>query len=187
MSTRIHPLMTVEDLLALPDDDNRYELIEGELIASRNPALKHQRILINLATALKIYLDQNPIGEVFPNPGVIFDKHNSVIPDVVFLTREQLARVGSEPHVHEAPALAVEIVSPGRENARRDRVMKLQVYGKFGVGEYWIVDPEARSVEIYRLKEGALALVAALTGDDELTSPALPGFGCRLDRIFGKG
>lgn len=186
MSTRIHPLLTVEDLPALPDDDNRYELIEGELIVSRNPSLTHQSVLGNVYMELRKYLDLNPVGEVFPTPGVIFDKYNSVIPDLVFLTREQLARVGSEPHIHEAPALAVEVVSPGRDNARRDRVVKLQVYGKFGVGEYWVVDPEARAVEVHRLAEGVLAPVATLGGADELTSPAFPGFTCRLDKIFGK-
>jgi Uma2 family endonuclease len=187
MPTRTHPLLTVEDLLALPDDDNhRHELIEGELIVSCNPSLNHQRILRNLVLVLQTYLDQNPIGEAFPTPGVILDKHNSVIPDVVFLTSEQLARVGSEPHIHEGPALAVEIVSPGRENARRDRVVKLETYGKFRVGEYWIVDPDARTVEIYRPAGGALALAETLKADGELTSPALPGFTCRLEKLFGK-
>jgi Uma2 family endonuclease len=185
MTTKIAPLLTTEDLIALPDDGNTYELIEGELIVSRNPTLTHQRVLINLATAIKNYLDRNPLGEVFPTPGVIFDRYNSVIPDLVFLTKEQLERVGAQAHIHEAPALVVEIVSPGRENARRDRVVKLQVYGKFGVGEYWVVDPEARSLEIFRLTEGALAHVATLGGDEEITSPLLPGFACKTTRVFG--
>ncbi|MDT5294180.1 MAG: hypothetical protein QOJ76_1060, partial [Acidobacteriota bacterium] len=156
MTTKIEPLLTTDDLIALPDDDNTYELIEGELIVSRTPTLTHQRIIGNLLYAIKNYLELNPIGEVFSTPGVIFDKYNSVIPDLVFLTNEQLARVGAESHIYEAPALAVEIVSPGRENARRDRVVKLQVYGKFGVGEYWVADPESRTLEIYRPAEGAL-------------------------------
>lgn len=186
MPTHTRTLLTVEDLLALPDNDNnRYELIEGELIVSCNPSLNHQRILGNIFAALKNYLDQNPIGEAFLTPGVIFDRHNSVIPDVVFLTNEQLARVGSEPHIHEGPALAVEVVSPGRENARRDRVVKLETYGKFGVGEYWIVDPEARSVEVYRPGGGALALAETFKAAGVITSPALPGFACDLEKLFG--
>ena len=186
MTTKIAPPLTTEDLLALPDDDNIYELIEGEIIVSRTPTLTHQRILANLLTELMRYLERNHVGEAFPNPGVIFDKHNSVIPDVAFLTNEQLARVGSEAHVHEAPALAVEIVSPGRENARRDRVTKLRLYGKFGVGEYWVADPESRTLEIYRPSEGALTLAATLTGDDEITSPLLPGFACKVSKVFGE-
>ncbi len=79
----------------------------------------------------------------------------------------------------------MEVVSPGRENARRDRVRKLRVYGKFGVGEYWVADPEARTVEIYRPASGALALVATVGGDEEITSPLLPGFACKASRVFG--
>lgn len=184
MSLKIAPLLTTDDLLLMPDDGNIYELIEGELIVSRSPALTHQLVLGNLFFCLKSYLMQNPIGTAFLNPGVIFDRHNSVIPDIAFLTNEQIERVGSEPHIHEAPALAVEIVSPGRENARRDRVVKLQVYGKFGVKEYWVADPEARTLEIYRLAEGALAHAATLRGDEEITSPALPGFACKASKIF---
>lgn len=182
--TKIAPPLTTEDLLALPDDDNIYELIEGEIIVSRTPTLTHQRILINLTAAIKNYLEQNPIGQVFPTPGVIFDKNNSVIPDVVLLTSEQLARTGSKAHIHEATAHAVEIVSPGRENARRDRVAKLGVYDKFGVGEYRAADLESRSIEIYRRAEGALALTATLTGDDEITSALLPGFACGAGKVF---
>jgi Uma2 family endonuclease len=186
MTTKIAPLLTVEDLEALPDDGNTYELIEGELIVSRSPALTHQFVIGNLFFCLRNHLERNPAGRAFITPGVIFDKHNSVIPDVVFLTNEQLAAVGSDAHIHEAPALAVEVVSPGSENAKRDRVVKLQVYGKFGVGEYWVADPEARTLEIYRPAGGALALAATLKGDDEITTPLLPGFACRVKKVFGE-
>ncbi|HEX8685118.1 MAG TPA: Uma2 family endonuclease, partial [Pyrinomonadaceae bacterium] len=163
MTTNIAPLLTTDDLTALPDDDgNTYELIEGELIVSGMPTLTHQRVISNLLHIVKSYLDEHPVGEVFATPGVIFDRHNAVIPDLVFLTNEQLERVGAEPHIRLAPALAVEVVSPGRENARRDRVRKLRVYGRFGVGEYWVADPEARTVEIYRPGGGALALAATV-------------------------
>ena len=185
MSLKIAPLLTTEDFVALPDDGNIYELIEGELIVSRSPAIAHQLVLDNLFFYLRSYLEQNPIGKVITTPGVIFDRHNSVIPDVVFLTNEQIERVGSEPHINEAPALAVEVVSPGRENARRDRVVKLQVYGKFGVKEYWVADPQSRTLEIYRVADGVLAHAATLRGEEEITSPALPGFACKAGQIFG--
>jgi Uma2 family endonuclease len=185
MTTKIAPLLTTDDLIALPDDGNTYELIEGELIVSSAPTLTHQRVIANLLYLIQSCLAENPIGEVFPTPGVIFDKHNGVIPDIVFLTNEQVERVGEETHIRFAPAIAVEVVPPGRENARRDRVVKLKTYGKFGVGEYWVADPEARTVEIYRPTGDALALVATLTGDDEITSPLLPGFSCKAARVFG--
>ncbi|MDT7781315.1 MAG: hypothetical protein QOC99_3827 [Acidobacteriota bacterium] len=186
MTTKIAPLLTTEDLIALPDDGNTYELIEGELIVSRTPTLTHQCVLDNLFFYLRSYLEQNPIGRAITTPGVIFDKYNSVIPDLVFLTNEQLERVGAQTHIHVAPALAVEIVSPGRENARRDRVVKLQVYGKFGVGEYWVADPELHTLEIYRPAEGALGLAATLSSGEEITTPALPGFRCEVGKVFGE-
>lgn len=185
MTTNTAPLLTTDDLIALPDDGNTYELIEGELIVSSAPSFRHQRVIAKLLYLIQNYLDANPIGEVVPTPGVIFDRHNSVIPDLVFVTNEQLEQIGAEAHIKLAPALAVEVVSPGRENARRDRVRKLKIYGRFGVGEYWVADPEARTVEIYRPAGGALALAAAVGGDEEITSPLLPGFACRASRVFG--
>jgi Uma2 family endonuclease len=185
MTTNTAPLLTTDDLIALPDDGNTYELIEGELIVSSAPTVTHQRVIANLLYLIHRYLDENPLGEVLPTPGVIFDRHNSVIPDLVFVTNEQLEQIGAEAHIKLAPALAVEVVSPGRENARRDRVKKLRVYGKFGVGEYWVADPEARTVEIYRPADGALALVATVGGEEEIISPLLPGFACGAARVFG--
>jgi Uma2 family endonuclease len=185
MTTNTAPLLTTDDLIALPDDGNTYELIEGELIVSSSPTLRHQFAIGNLFLYVSAYLADNPIGRVVMTPGVIFDRHNAVIPDLVFLTNEQLERIGAESHIRLAPALAVEVVSPGRENARRDRVRKLKVYGKFGVGEYWVADPEARTVEIYRPAGGALALAATVGGDEEITSPLLPGFACGASRVFG--
>jgi Uma2 family endonuclease len=184
MTTNTAPLLTTDDLIALPDDGNTYELIEGELIVSSAPTVTHQRVIGKLLYFIQSYLDANPVGEVLPTPGVIFDRHNSVIPDIVFVTNEQLEQIGAEAHIKLAPALAVEVVSPGRENARRDRVKKLRVYGKFGVGEYWVADPEARTVEIYRPADGARALVATISGDEEITSPLLPGFACKAARVF---
>jgi Uma2 family endonuclease len=185
MTTKSATLLTIDDLIALPEDGNRYELIEGELIVSGMPSLTHQDVIGNLFFWLRRYLQDNPIGRVVMTPGVIFDRYNGVIPDIVFLTNEQLEAVGADTHIRFAPALAVEVVSPGRENARRDRVKKLRLYDKFGVGEYWVADPEARTLEIYRRAEGALALAATLTGEDEINTPLLPGFTSTPARVFG--
>ena len=184
MSTQIHPVLTVDDLDALPDDDNRYELVEGELLVSRAPSLTHQRISGNIFACLWTYLSQNPIGEVITTPGVIFDEHNAVIPDLVYMSRETAAAVASGKHITGAPDLAVEVVSPGAEGARRDRSLKRQVYSKNGVKEYWIADPERRTVEVYRLQNQILEPAATLTIEDALTSPLLPGLRCSVRDIF---
>lgn len=186
MSTKIEPLLTIADLEAMPGDGNRYELFEGELHVSRAPGLSHQRALGNLHVLLRAYLAQNPLGEVLLTPGVIFDDSNSAIPDAVFLTSRQVSSVGSGERILEAPELVIGIVSPGVENARRDRGVKRQVYAKHGVREYWIADPEKRALEIYRLAGRTLKLTATLGGADEITTPSLPGFSCTAEQIFGK-
>ena len=187
MSAKIEPLLTIADLEAMPDDGNRYELFEGELFVSRAPGLSHQRVLGNFYAIFRAYLEQNPIGEVLLTPGVIFDEFNSAIPDAIFISNQRIDEIVSGERVVGAPELVIEIVSPGKENARRDREVKRQVYGKHGVKEYWIADPEARTWEIYRLGKRTLRLVATLTGEDEITTPILPGFRWKANQMFGQG
>jgi Uma2 family endonuclease len=184
MSAKVEPLLTIADLETLPDDENRYELFNGELFVSRAPSISHQRVLGNIYTAIRAYLEQNPIGEVLLTPGVIFDEYNSAIPDAVFISNQQRHEVISGERIVEAPELVIEIVSPGKENARRDREVKRQVYGKNRVKEYWIADPLNRSLEIYRLKRHNLALVGTLVEEDEVTSPVLPAFKCEAHQFL---
>jgi Uma2 family endonuclease len=80
--------------------------------------------------------------------------------------------------------LIIEIVSPGSENERRDRVAKRQLYGKYGVKEYWVVDPQQHTVEIYARVGRNLKLQTVLREQDELTTSLLPGFRCRVADIF---
>jgi Uma2 family endonuclease len=185
MSAKVEPILSIDDLDALPDDDNRYELFEGELFVSRAPSLSHQRVLGNIYATIRTYLEQNPIGEVLLTPGVIFDQFNSAIPDAVFSSHQHIAEIVSDERIVKAPELVIEIVSAGKENARRDREVKRQVYGKHGVKEYWIADPLNRSLEIYRLKRHNLALAETLKDEDTLASSMLPGFKCPVRQIFG--
>src|SRR5438034_1878219 len=93
MAARIEPLMTVEDLDGMPEDGNRYEVIEGELFVSRAPGLPHQRVTANTIKVFGNYLDLNPIGEVIPTPGLVFGKYSGVIPDIVFYTYERANKI----------------------------------------------------------------------------------------------
>ena len=184
MSTYPETVLTVADLDLMPDDGNRYEMIEGEIIVSRAPGLTHQGISGNLLVSLRFYLNQNPIGKVWATPGVIFDDFNGVIPDLVFVRNERLAEVIADERIKGAPDLAIEIVSPGAENRRRDRIVKKRLYGKFGVKEYWIADPESRTVEIYVLEADDMRLRATMTGQDEITSSVLPGYRFKTESVF---
>src|SRR5258708_13107287 len=91
MAAKIEPLLTVADLDACPDDNNRYELIEGELFVSRAPGIPHQRVLNNLQMTFGIYLKENPIGIVVPGAGAVFSDHDAVIPDLAFLPNERFS------------------------------------------------------------------------------------------------
>ena len=184
MNTQIQPLLTIADLDLMPEDGNRYEIIGGELFVSRAPGLTHQLIVTNIIVKVRAFLDQNPIGIVAPGPGVIFDEYNGVIPDIVFLSNERRAEIASGERINGAPDLVIEILSPGVANQRRDRVVKSQLYGRYGVREYWIVNPAERSIEVYLARDETLVLDQTFAGEVELTSAVLPGLRCALPSIF---
>jgi Uma2 family endonuclease len=182
MAARIEPLLTIADIEAMPDDGNRYEIIEGELFVSRAPSLTHQQIVANAVFAFRTYLDRNPIGRVWPAPGVIFSDFSGVIPDVIYISQERVDEIASGDRVTGAPDLVIEVLSPGAENERRDRQAKRQLYAKYGVKEYWVIDPKKATVQVYRSSK--LRLVSTLTKNQDLTSPLLPSFSCRGRELF---
>lgn len=184
MAAHVEPIVTVADLDLMPEDGNRYEVIEGELFVSRAPTVTHQIVLSNLIASLHQYVAVNPIGLLIPGPGVIFSEVSGVIPDIIFISNERRDEILSGEKVLGAPDLVIEIVSPGSENERRDRVVKRQLYAKYGVKEYWIVDPPNRSIEVYLNDGQMLGLVATLQEQDELTSFVLPGYRCKVASLF---
>jgi Uma2 family endonuclease len=177
---------TSADLEAMPYDEwHRYEIIDGELFVSSAPSWNHNRAAKRLCTALDNWGDETGLGEAMHVPGLIFTDDNNVIPDLVWVSREKLDRgLDGAGHLTVAPDIVVETLSPGPDNARRDRVAKFGLYSRQGVQEYWLVDPALRIVEVFRHDGRALELVASLSGDDALTSPLLPGFACPLSRLW---
>jgi Uma2 family endonuclease len=177
MSAFAEPPLIIADLEAAPDDGNRYELIEGELHVSSSPSYFHQKILIHIIRAFLAYLDKNPVGEVTTNVGVIFDDYNGVIPDLVYFSHERGKRILKGDRFSGAPEIVIEILSPGSSNIRRDRHLKQKLYSSRGVDEYWIIDPETRTIDVHRKrKEGGLQFAVSLQENDELTTPVLPDF-----------
>lgn len=182
----IEPLISIYDLEVMPDDGNIYELFEGEMSVAKAPSLKHQEIIGNFATILNSYLWQNPIGQIWITPGVIFDEYNSAIPDLVFIAKDRISQIASGIHIVGAPDLAIEIMSPGTENVRRDQIVKRQTYAKFGVKEYWVVEPIVEVIEISRLQENILASVGVFRNADEIISPLLPDLSFTVKDVFRK-
>lgn len=181
---------TLADLehVAQPWDDTRYEIIDGELFVSTQPSLEHQYTCNEVAVRLSDWNTRTGLGWVFPAPGLIFTDDDNAAPDVVWLSKGRLRAVrGDDGKLHGPPELVVEVLSPGAENERRDRDVKLRLYSRRGVDEYWILDWQQRRAEVYRrdaADPGVLRLAAALGEDDVLESPILPGFRVRVGELF---
>ena len=185
MTARIERLLTIADWEAMPHGDgNRYEIIEGELFVSCSPGLTHQIVATNLTGRIWSFLERNPIGTVVATPGLILSKFSGVIPDIVVFLDEQRETIVHNDRLTGPPALVIEILSPGSQNTRRDRVIKLHLYSKHRVQEYWIVDPKKLLLERYVMRESSLELVETLTSEDQLTTNALPDFSCPMSDVF---
>ena len=184
MNTKLK-ILTIADWDAMPHGDgNRYEIIDGELFVSRSPGLTHQIVLSNLTYLIWSYLKTNPIGTVVTNPGLVLSNISGVIPDLVFFRKEQRETIVTDDRLTGAPALVIEIVSPGPANIRRDRITKLQLYAAYDIPEYWIVDPKSKTLEKYVISYSSLILQETLGEDENLTTTAIPGFSCRMREIF---
>jgi len=178
---------TYSDLVALPDDQLRHELIDGEHFVSPSPAIPHQVILWNITEALGPYLRANPIGTALTGPvDVKLSPHTLLVPDLVYFTSERFAQVVNEKRATAAPDLVVEILSPGTR--RRDKGRKRAVYDREGVCEYWMVDPEARSITVLRRPRPDAGLtdvtVLVLVDGGVLNSPLFPGLRIPLREVF---
>jgi len=149
-----------------------------------SPNTKHQAVSMNLAAILWTYLKEHPIGAVFAAPfDVVLSDLDVVEPDLLYISHER-AQVLTRQHVRGAPDLAVEILSPGTR--KTDEVTKRQVYERFGVGEYWVIDPERDTIQVYRRVQDAFVRVAELSAAraDVLTTPLLPNWSASLSEVF---
>ncbi|HSM08720.1 MAG TPA: Uma2 family endonuclease [Gemmatimonadota bacterium] len=178
------PQITWQDLQQLPDDGKRYEAIEGDLYVTPAPSIRHQRISMRLVLALDELLVQPGHGELFHAPvGVEFPAtEEGVQPDVVFVSK---ARRGilAEKWMMGPPDVVIEILSPG--TARRDRGIKLRLYERQRVPEYWIVDPENDAIDVWRFEleprhERFTASLPVRLGDESIGD-------MDLTRIFARG
>ena len=176
---------TSSDLELFPDDDTRYEIIDGELLVTRAPHWNHQTAIDNVCFALKSWSRLTKLGVIATTPGIIFSDSDNVIPDLVWIAQERFEGIlDDQGHLTAAPDLVVEVLSAGSGQERRDRELKLKLYSVQGVREYWIVDWRRKSIQVYRRENAALVLVATLFENESITSPLLPDFVCQLAEIF---
>lgn len=176
--------LTVADYMNTPDDV-RYQLINGELVLAPSPSTRHQSISSELFVVLHQFVRQHGLGMVWDAPLDVVLSDNEVFqPDILFVSNERRAIV-TEANIQGAPDLVVEILSPStRQN---DEGHKKDVYSRYGVKEYWIVDPEERKVAVLSGGASGLEPYAAFSMEDILESPLLPGLAVDVRQVFAGG
>ncbi|HEV2765210.1 MAG TPA: Uma2 family endonuclease [Pyrinomonadaceae bacterium] len=177
---------TIEEFWALPESHLHIEYIDGEIIVAPTPTFSHQRAVLNIAMALRTYVEESKTaGEVCVSPlDVALPSGDVTQPDVFFLPPEAVARASAENRVRGVPALAVEVLSPG--SIRHDRQKKRRVYEKNDVREYWIVDLKARFLTQLVLVGGRYE-AKELAEDDVVRSAVLEGFETKVGELLGVG
>jgi len=161
---------TYEDYKTLPAE-KRYELLEGELVMVPSPKEYHQRISGKLEFLLRAFVQDHALGVVYDAPfDVVLSEETVVQPEIIFISKERLDII-TEDNVRGAPDLVIEILSEA--TAERDRIAKRLLYAKYGVKEYWLVDPQTKSIEVLQLGERGFDLVGIFWEGQKMRSPLL--------------
>jgi Uma2 family endonuclease len=178
---RVKAPATEEDLMRMPKDGSRYELVDGEITASPPTYMRHAVIAAKILSRLMGHLEANPVGIAVPRTaGFRLPDGNVRCPDVGFVRNEKLPGGEVPWGLGEfAPDLAVEILSTNE--SLRYLFNKIGEYLQCGVPLVWLVDPDATTVTTFR----SLTDVCTLRRTDTITGdPVLPGFSCRVDQFF---
>jgi Uma2 family endonuclease len=182
MRTEAIPKLTYEQFRELPEDGKRYELIRGEVHLTPAPTTRHQFIVMNLAKSLSYYLDTNSSGEIAIAPlDVRLTSDTAVQPDLIFISNAK-AGIILEEFIAGSPDLVVEVLSPS--TAAHDRATKLALYADAGVPEVWVIDPQAKTVEVLKLEGSKYLVDSILAGSQTLSSTRFPGWKLALKNLF---
>ena len=180
-SSPVTTKLTYEDYLKTSDDE-RYELLDGELITMPAPNIAHQHVAMKLGTRLDTFVEEGNLGVLYSAPtDVVLSDTDVVQPDLLFISLER-SHIITPANIQGAPDLIVEIRSDS--TAERDETLKRNLYAEHDVKEYWLVDPEAMTITVLCLGEGGYAEEAAHSMGQTLTSPTLESFSVNLDEIF---
>ncbi|RLE13973.1 Uma2 family endonuclease [Candidatus Aerophobetes bacterium] len=172
---------TYQDYLLLPED-KRYEIIEGELIIVPSPGFTHQSISGNLGFLLRRFIREKKLGIILNAPmDVVLSEENVVQPDILFISKKR-ASIITEKNIQGAPDLVIEILSPNTK--KKDSILKRKLYAKFGVKEFWLVDPEKKEIEVLTFKKEGFERTGLYHQDEVLISPLLPGLKIPLREVF---
>jgi Uma2 family endonuclease len=179
---RVRPRVSFADLERAPEDGRRYELYDGEVYVVPAPIPLHQVIQYTLAEQLRAICRRHGGFAVGSPIDIVLSDYDVVQPDLIVFGPARAHLVDLRTAIRHAPDLCVEILSPSTEATDRGR--KLQMFARYGVAEYWIVDPVNEFIEVHRLEAGTYVLVQRASGDDEVSSLVVPGATFRAGRIF---
>jgi Uma2 family endonuclease len=180
----VNPRVSFAELQGWPDTPTsvRYELYDGEVILVATPFPRHQRVAMHVGGALTDYERQTG-GLAFVSPiDIVFSEYDVVEPDVTFFREQRRHLIDMMAATQAVPDLVVEVLS--RSTEARDRGRKMELLRKYGVPEYWIVDPVNNTLEIYALRGVAYELTGIYDERHDVTSPTLPGLSFSAARIF---
>ena len=173
---------TYKDYKSLPESETRrYELLEGELVIVPSPNEYHQRISGNLQFILRAFVEDKNLGRVYYGALDVHLGEDVVQPDILFVSKAR-SKIITEEEIRGAPDLVVEILSPA--TAERDRTYKKTLYARHGVREYWIVDPEEKTVEVMTLGKAGFESSGVHGKQGVLRSPLFTGLSINLSDVF---
>jgi Uma2 family endonuclease len=157
------------------------ELWDGQICWSPSPSYRHQKIVLNLAMTLSRHAQASGLGEILTAPiDVVLSEHRVVQPDIVFLSSDNLDRARDV--IHGPVDLAIEVISVGTRH--RDRIEKRDLYQQHGIPEYWLIDPEAATVEILKLENGEYHIASHARTKGPLHSPTFPDLKLTAEAIL---
>ncbi len=175
-------ILTYKDYEALPDDGRQYEIHEGELFVTPAPTPKHQFTSQNLFIPMHAHVSSRSLGKVLYAPiDVILSEATIVQPDLVYLETRRLSLITSR-GIEGPPTLVVQILSPS--TIQTNRTTHMQLFARFAVPHYWIVDPEARAIEAYVLREGGYDLSMRAAGSQPVSLPPFTDLALIPDSIW---
>ncbi len=173
---------TYEDYAHFPDDRKQYQIIEGEVYMVPAPIPYHQIVSSNLEFILRSFVSKNNIGQVFRAPcDVILSNENVVQPDIFFISKNRL-NIITEKNIAGPPDLVIEILSPYTE--KLDRTIKRDMYARYGVLEYWLVDPASKGIELLALSDNKLSTIGVFGVKGAFGSKVIKGLSVNTEEVF---
>lgn len=173
--------VTYDDYMPMPDDGQRYEVREGELFVAPSPDCAHQDVIWGLGSSLRRFVQANRLGVVVGAPMDVVLAFNTIVqPDLLFIREDRRGLISDR--VHGPPDLCVEALSPSTSS--HDHTRKKVLYARFGVREYWIVDPDGETITVFTLRDSTYGEGTILSGDDTLRASVIAGFTMRAGDVF---